>query len=456
MSVGVLSATGLLGTGFRRESFEAGLVAADVVGCDAGSTDLGPYYLGSGRPHAAQQAVRRDLEIMLEGAHEKGLPLIVGSAGTAGGQSHVEWTAQIVQEIALDRGWHLNGAKLYSDVDVPTLTRLLADGRVTPLAGAAIGGREPAEHGNVVAMMGHEPIGAALRGGAQVVVAGRSSDSAIFAAVPLSRGVPAGVAWHAGKILECGAASTEHRMYPDCLVAELDSDRFVVRPPNPEMRCTPASVASHSLYENVDPGNIVEPGGSLDTSSCTYSQRDHQSVEVTGSKFVSTSDYTVKLEGSALVGYRSVVLGGITEPVILDDLDGFTSGIEAVVRAKAAESLGIDGQSFSITWRSYGAGAVLANERVSLSQIRARDEVGLVMEVIAPSQSEARQIMSICWHTALHHPLKAYAGLTSNLAIPFSPPDLDGGPVYNFTLNHVAHLDDPLDLFRIVYTDFGG
>ena len=63
--------------------------------------------------------------------------------------------------------------------------------------------------------------------------------------------------------------------------------------------------------------------------------------------------------------------------------------------------------------------------------------------------------MSICSHTVLHHPLRAYVGFTSNLAFPFSPPELEGGEVFNFTLNHVAHLDDPTELFRTQMIEFG-
>jgi len=56
-------------------------------------------------------------------------------------------------------------------------------------------------------MMGIEPIQSALNAGAQVVVAGRCSDVAIYAALPVLEGIPKHVAFHAGKILECGSAA---------------------------------------------------------------------------------------------------------------------------------------------------------------------------------------------------------------------------------------------------------
>ena len=51
-------------------------------------------------------------------------------------------------------------------------------------------------------MMGVDPYVFALRHNANIVIAGRSSDCAIYAALPIMRGVDPAVAWHAAKILE--------------------------------------------------------------------------------------------------------------------------------------------------------------------------------------------------------------------------------------------------------------
>jgi hypothetical protein len=70
-----------------------------------------------------------------------------------------------------------------------------------------------------VGVMGAEPSLRALESGADVVIAGRSSDTAIFAGLPMKYGFPAGLAWHAAKILECGAAAVVNRKTPDCITA---------------------------------------------------------------------------------------------------------------------------------------------------------------------------------------------------------------------------------------------
>ena len=87
-------------------------------------------------------------------------------------------------------------------------------------------------------MMGAEPFIRALEQGADVVLAGRASDTAIFASVPLMRGFPAGLAWHAAKILECGAAAVVNRKSPDCMFVWLRHDHFLVAAPDPDLERT--------------------------------------------------------------------------------------------------------------------------------------------------------------------------------------------------------------------------
>jgi len=43
---------------------------------------------------------------------------------------------------------------------------------------------------------------------ADIVLGGRTTDTAVLAAVPVLRGAGAGAAWHAAKIAECGALCT--------------------------------------------------------------------------------------------------------------------------------------------------------------------------------------------------------------------------------------------------------
>ena len=123
----VLSPTAILGYGFPAASFAAGLTQnPDVIAVDAGSSDPGPYYLGAGVSFTDRTAVKRDLRMMLVAGRERGIPVLVGSAGGAGARPHLEWTVGIVREIAREEGLQGSLAVIPSDMDKATLLDALA------------------------------------------------------------------------------------------------------------------------------------------------------------------------------------------------------------------------------------------------------------------------------------------------------------------------------------------
>ncbi len=444
-----LAATGNLSTGFREETLvRAVQQGAHFIGCDAGTTDSGPYYLGSGNSRGPRDGTKRNLRIMIREALKAGIPVIVGSAGHAGGSPHLNWTLEIVRELAQENAWHFKLAAIDSEIPKELLAAAFLEGRITPLCPAPelqeISIRQATRF---VAMMGIEPLQSALKAGAQVVVAGRCSDVAIYAELPVLEGIPKHIAFHAGKILECGSAAVAQRFYPDCMAAELDQDGFTVEPPNPTFRCTPQSVAAHTLYENADPYRLVESGGTVDTTEAQYQAISDRAVRVTGAQFVPAQKYTVKIEGAALAGYRSIVVAGIRDPLVLRQLGAFLASLRSVVERKIEDSLKLPPQEYTLQFRVYGADGSLGQAE-PCPQVEGH-EVGLIIDVVASSQSLAADILPIVWHTGLHHPIPEQEGLISNLAFPFSPPGTDMGPVYRFCANHVWQLDDPCKPFRM-------
>ena len=84
-SLSMMATTGLLGYGFGEDAFRYGLeMDLDFIAADAGSMDPGPHYLGEGVPFVSRKAIKRDIGLMLEGALEKGIPMLIGSAGGSG------------------------------------------------------------------------------------------------------------------------------------------------------------------------------------------------------------------------------------------------------------------------------------------------------------------------------------------------------------------------------------
>jgi len=281
----ILAPTGVLGAGFRTESLARGVAAGPhVIACDAGSTDSGPAALGSGVPKLSREAVTRDLRQLLHARQELGVPLIIGSCGTSGRDVGVDWCAEIARDIARADGLTFRLARIYADQDSGYLTKRLAQGRIRPLNPAPPIDADVLENSQVVGMMGVEPIEAALQAGAEVILAGRASDTALFAAVPHLLGADPGLTWHAAKTIECGAACAVPPA-ADGLLVYLRDDHFDVEVLDTAGRLTARSVAAHTLYENADPFLVTEPSGVLDTEHASYEQVSDQVVRVRGAVF---------------------------------------------------------------------------------------------------------------------------------------------------------------------------
>src|SRR6201997_5280953 len=194
----LVSATGMLGSGFRADSLDKAVgLGARMIGCDAGSTDPGPGPLATGICMFSRAAVRRDTEIMVTRACKAGIPLVVGSSGTSGSDAGLAWMVDIVRDIAREHGLHFKLAVIHSELSREVVRRYLRNGRAralppsAPLSEADI---DAATH--IVGMMGVEPIQQALAAGAEIVVAGSSRDTSIFAALPLLEGYAPAVVWH--------------------------------------------------------------------------------------------------------------------------------------------------------------------------------------------------------------------------------------------------------------------
>src|SRR5262249_59612795 len=130
----LVSATGMLGSGFRPDSLDKAIeLGARMIGCDAGSTDPGPGPLATGACMFSKAAVKRDTEVMLTRAVEAGIPLVIGSSGTGGGDQGLAFMLDIVREIARERGLHFKLAAIHSELDKDVVREHLRLGRARPL-----------------------------------------------------------------------------------------------------------------------------------------------------------------------------------------------------------------------------------------------------------------------------------------------------------------------------------
>jgi hypothetical protein len=447
----LVSATGMLGSGYRAESLDKAIeLGARMIGCDAGSTDPGPGPLATGSCMFARPAVKRDTEIMLTRAVAAGIPLVIGSAGTSGSDEGLAFMLDIVREIAKEHGLHFRLAAIHSELSKETVRGYLRAGRARalppsePLADADI---DAASH--IVAMMGVEPIQAAVKAGAQIVVAGRSSDTSVFAALPLLEGFRPAVVWHMAKILECGAAAVAHRLAPDSMMAVVHDDAFDVFPLREDYRCTPQSVASHTLYENADPFDLKEPSGTLDTKEARYEAISDRAVRVSGARFTHAGEYTIKIEGVRQGGYSTILMGGVRDPYIIASLDDWLAQLDEAIRVRIVATVG--NRPYEIITRVYGRDGVMGG--LEPEKRVAGHEVFILWDVISDSQELSHAIAASVSHLAVHNPIPKWHGLISGVAFPYSPPELDRGPVYEFHLNHVLVPESPTSLFRTEFAE---
>jgi hypothetical protein len=97
----IVSPTSILGAGFRADSFERAMEwKPDVIACDGGSTDPGPYFLGSGELYFSRDSIKRDLELMLLAARAADIPLLIGTAVGAGTDVQLAVAVEVAQETA--------------------------------------------------------------------------------------------------------------------------------------------------------------------------------------------------------------------------------------------------------------------------------------------------------------------------------------------------------------------
>src|SRR5882762_7280317 len=281
--VTVLVPTGMLGAGMRREHIRYGIAAgANAIAADSGSTDSGPAYLARGVSKMNREPIKRDLEILMDEAFRAKIPLLIGTCGTSGTDAGVDWTRDIAIEVARNLGITPKIACLYSEQTPADLVSKNRLGKVTPLPPMGpVTDEELKSCEHIVALMGPEPYMAALQAGADIVLGGRTTDTAVLAAVPLLMGAGAGPAWHAAKVAECGGQCTVNPRKGGVLV-RIGKDAFDIEPLDAQNRCSPESVSAHMLYESSDPYRLTEPGGTLDVSQCDYAQVDDRVTRVIG------------------------------------------------------------------------------------------------------------------------------------------------------------------------------
>ncbi len=434
----LVGASGQLGYGIPTPALDAAIARApDMIGADMGSIDIGPTYLGKGEMATAPAATRRDLRKLLHAARALDIPLVIGSAGSAGAAPHLDATLAIIRDIARADGLHFRLGVLHADMDRPALRAALAEGRLRPFDDMpALTDGEIDASVHIVGQMGTGPFRRALAAGVDVLIAGRSCDTSIFAALPSLLDYPMGLVMHMAKIIECASLCCVPGGR-DCILATLDDDGFTLESMNPNRRATPVSVAAHSLYEQSDPWGLNEPDGSLDLTAARYQALDDRRTRAAGAAWRPSTDPTIKLEGARKIGERAILLAGAADPRFIARHREILPEAARVVRDLVCED---QPEDYTLTFRVYGIDGV---RMAPPAQEPAPGEVFVLGEVIAPTAERAAEVMRTTKQYLLHHGYQGRLSTAGNLAFPFTPPEISTGPAFRFNIYHLLHLADP-------------
>ena len=389
----VVSVSGALGYGYPEESLDTACEGQlDAVISDAGSMDAGPYFLGTGTCYFEREAVKRDFRLMVRAATVKDCPLILGSCGMAGADANLDWMLAIAKEVFAELGVaDAKVAVIPSQVDNRLILAEFRSGHLKPLGAMAPVSEEDIEKSVIVGQMGIHPIVTALEAGAMVVLCGRSCDIALFASDMVRRGIDPGIAYHVGHVLECGALACDPGSPSDCLVAEVYDDgtaHFVA--PNRWRKCTPYSIAAHSLYEESHPQLQFYPEGVLTMEHTEFFAVSPAVAGIRNSVFAHSSPMTLKLEGSRWMGRRKVS-----------------------VLYCAAESLPKIPEDYFV----YGRNGV---ERSPVSTAGEK-EIGIIIETRAAKPEAATFLASLLTHYMIHYGYPGRKSTAGNIAYPLSP-----------------------------------
>jgi hypothetical protein len=356
--------------------------------------------------------------------------MIIGSAGDTGSNSRVDLFVGIIRDLAAKhRLPKFRLGHFYSEIGKDELRRHMAAGETV----AGLDGRAALDlatldaTGRIVAVAGVHPYIKLLDAGADVIIGGRSSDCAIFAAPAIRRGFRPALAYFYGKILECASFCAEPYAAKESVLGEITMDDVKVTALLPEQRCTIASVAGHAMYERANP-------------------YDERTVRITGPRYVPAAELRVKLEGSGKIGERYVGIVGVRDPYTIAHIDE----VIAWARRQAEEQLGPGGWELHFT--VYGRNAILGE----LEPLKASPahEIAIVVQAVASTRELAEEACMIGTRQMFYARLPEVKGTAGGIAFLLDEV-MPASPAYRWTINHTLRLDDPLELFPTFLTEAG-
>lgn len=363
----------------------------------------------------------------------------------------------IIKEIIAEKGHRpMRLISIDAEISKDVVQDHYRKGQIQP-CGKAVPDLEPRDIEDatrIVAQMGIEPWLKAMAEypGFDIIVGGRSYDPSPYAAFCVHRGITdLGVAYHMGKIMECGALCSVPKSKEALAIVRKDS--FDIRALDPRSRCTPVSVASHTLYEKTRPDILPGPGGDLHLENTEYEQLpDQRTVRVSGARFLPSKngEYAIKLEAARQTGYHAMFIGGFADRILINQMNDFLSRAEASVQEYCSFP-------FELEFRVWGSGGtsvfrhrdIIDTTTTTTTTTIPPSEIGICGHARAPTQEQASHVAHMARVFCMHAPYPGQRATAGNFGMPFAPLDIPLGPTSEFCIYHTMVVKDPTEYFPI-------
>jgi hypothetical protein len=177
-------------------------------------------------------------------------------------------------------------------------------------------------------------------------------------------------------------------------------------------------------------------------------------VRVTGSRFLPAEQHSVKLEGAELIGFETMIVGGVRDPLILRQLDSWLEQIRRHIEGSVDRLLDVqlDADRYRLGFQIYGRNGVMGGLETSDTL---GHEVGIVCTTLAPTQEEATEMARLCRQPLLHAPIPEWNGSITGFACLHNPAWVELGPAYRFCVNHVLLPENDQVVHRLEPVAFG-
>ena len=157
----------------------------------------------------------------------------------------------------------------------------------------------------------------------------------------------------------------------------------------------------------------------------------------------------MKLEAARVAGYQTTILAILRSAHYVANARAWVARLTGFLEGEIANRMSLTPADYGLEFRLIGMdGALGALENRTGTPV----EVGVLGIVTARTQAEASEIGKLINPFVLHYPLTDEEELPT-FAFPYSPATTDRGALYEFALNHVMALEDPMSAFRLELTE---